>query len=53
VDEEQSARLDRLDNRVKVLEELAFELRGVLKLARPLMILAAASLGVDIMPLLA
>jgi len=53
VDEEQSARLDRLDNRVKVLEELAFELRGVLKLARPLMILAAASLGVDIIPLMA
>ena len=53
IDEAQDARLDRIDARVRALEELAYELRGVVKLARPLMLMAAASLGVDIMPLLA
>lgn len=52
-DEQQDARLDRLDARVKVLEELAFELRGIVKLVRPMLLIAAASLGVDIMPMLA
>lgn len=52
-DEQQDARLDRLDQRVRALEELAHELRGVVKLAKPIMLMAAASLGVDIMPLLA
>lgn len=52
VDNAQDARLDRLDARVRALEELAFELRGIIKLVRPMLILAAASLGVDIMPML-
>lgn len=52
VDDAQDARLDRLDQRVKALEELAFELRGVLKLAKPLLLLAGASLGLDLTQLL-
>lgn len=53
IDAAQDARLDRIDARVRALEELAHELRGIVKLARPLLFMAAASLGVDIMPLLA
>jgi hypothetical protein len=53
VDSQQDARLDRLDARVRALEELAHELRAVVKLAKPIMLMAAASLGVDIMPLIA
>ena len=52
VDEAQDARLDRIDARVRALEELAHELRGIVKLARPLLFMAAASLGVDIAPML-
>lgn len=52
VDEAQDARLDRIDARVRALEELAHELRGIVKLARPLLVMAAASLGVDILPML-
>ena len=51
-DEAQDARLDRIDARVRALEELAYELRGIVKLARPLLVMAAASLGVDILPML-
>lgn len=53
VDEEQSARMDRIDARLRAVEEVVVELRTLTKLARPIMLIAAAGLGIDIMPLLA
>jgi hypothetical protein len=47
------ARLDRLDSRLRAVEEVVIELRTLTKLAKPLLLVAAAGLGVDIMPLLA
>jgi hypothetical protein len=52
VDEAQDARLDRLDTRLRAVEEVVVELRTLTKLAKPIMLIAAAGLGVDIMPLL-
>lgn len=53
VDEAQDARLDRIDGRLRAVEEVVVELRTLTKLAKPILLVAAASLGVDIMPLLA
>lgn len=53
IDEAQDARLDRIDNRLRTVEEVVIELRAITKLVRPVMLLLAASLGIDIMPLLA
>jgi hypothetical protein len=53
VDDAQDARLDRLDARLRAVEEVVIELRALTKLARPALFVLAASLGVDVMPLLA
>ena len=52
VDEAQDARLDRIDNRLRAVEEVVVELRTLTKLARPVMLLVAASIGVDIAPMM-
>jgi len=52
-DSQQDARLDRLDNRLRQVEEVVIELRALTTLVRPLILLAAASLGIDIMPMVA
>jgi len=52
-DSQQDARLDRLDNRLRQVEEVVIELRALTKLVRPIILLAAASLGIDIMPMIA
>ena len=52
VDEAQNARLDRIDTRLRAVEEVVVELRTLTKLARPIMLIAAAGLGVDIAPML-
>lgn len=49
-DEAQDARLDRIDTRLRAVEELAVELKALAKLAKPLLLVAAASLGLDIAP---
>jgi len=51
VDEAQDARLDRIDTRLRAVEEVVVELRTLTKLARPILLLAAASLGVDVAPM--
>jgi len=51
-DSQQDARLDRLDNRLRQVEEVVIELRALTTLVRPLILLAAASLGFDIVPML-
>lgn len=51
VDEAQDARLDRLDSRLRAVEEVVVELRTLTKLAKPVLFLIAASLGVDIAPM--
>lgn len=50
IDEAQDARLDRIDNRLRKVEEAVIELNALAKLARPIIVLLAASLGVDIAP---
>jgi len=52
VDEAQDARLDRIDGRLRQVEEVVIELRTLTKLARPILLLVAASLGVDVAPML-
>ena len=52
VDEAQDARLDRIDGRLRAVEEVVVELRTLTKLAKPILLVAAASLGVDIAPML-
>lgn len=52
VDEQQDARLDRIDGRLRKVEETIVELNALAKLARPIIVLLAASLGVDIAPML-
>jgi len=52
VDGQQDARLDRLDSRLRAVEEVVVELRTLTKLARPILLIAGASLGVDIAPML-
>lgn len=53
VDDAQDARLDRIDQRLRAVEEVVIELKALTKLARPALMVLAASLGIDIMPLLA
>jgi len=52
VDGQQDARLDRLDSRLRAVEEVVIELKALTKLARPALLVLAASLGVDIAPML-
>lgn len=52
VDGQQDARLDRLDNRLRAVEEVVIELRAITKMVRPVLLLLAASLGVDVAPML-
>lgn len=52
VDKEQTARMDRIDSRLRVVEEVVIELKAMTKLARPVLFVLAASLGVDILPML-
>jgi hypothetical protein len=47
-DDAQDARLDRLDARLRVVEEVVVELRTLTKLAKPILLLVAASIGVDV-----
>ena len=51
IDEAQDARLDRIDTRLRAVEEMVVELRTLTKLAKPILLVAAASLGVDIAPM--
>ena len=51
-DEAQDARLDRIDARLRAVEELAVELRALAKLAKPILVVAGLSLGVDLEPML-
>ena len=43
-DDAQDARLDRLDARLRVVEEVVVELRTLTKLAKPILLLVAASI---------
>jgi hypothetical protein len=52
VDDAQDARLDRIDARLRAVEELAVELRVLSKMAKPVLLLLATSLGIDVLPLL-
>jgi hypothetical protein len=52
VDGQQDARLDRLDNRLRAVEEVVIELRAITKMVKPVLLLLAASLGVDVAPML-
>ena len=52
VDDAQDARLDRLDSRLRAVEEVVIELRAMTKMAKPILLLLAASLGVDVAPML-
>lgn len=52
VDGQQDARLDRLDNRLRAVEEVVIELRAITKMVRPVLLLLAASLGIDVAPML-
>lgn len=53
MDDAQDARLDRLDARLRAVEEVVIELRTLTKLAKPLLVVAAAGLGIDVLPMLA
>ena len=50
VDDAQDARLDRIDARLRAVEEVIVELRAITKLIRPIILIAAASLGLDVAP---
>jgi hypothetical protein len=52
VDDAQDARLDRLDTRLRAVEEVVIELKALTRLARPALLVLAASLGVDVAPML-
>lgn len=52
VDGQQDARLDRLDARLRAVEEVVVELRTLTKMVKPILLLLAASLGVDVGPML-
>lgn len=52
VDGQQDARLDRLDSRLRAVEEVVIELRAITKMVKPVLLLLAASLGVDVAPML-
>jgi len=49
-DDAQDARLDRIDGRLRVVEEVVVELKTLTKLAKPILLLVAASIGVDVAP---
>jgi hypothetical protein len=49
-DDAQDARLDRMDARLRSVEEVAVELRTLVKLAKPVLLLVAASIGIDVAP---
>ena len=51
IDEAQDARLDRIDGRLRAVEEVVVGLRALTKLARPILLLVAASIGVDVAPM--
>ncbi len=51
-DDAQDARLDRIDGRLRAVEEVVVELRTLTKLARPILLLVAASIGVDVAPMI-
>ena len=52
VDDAQDARLDRLDTRLRAVEEVVIELRALTKMVKPILLMLAASLGVDVAPML-
>lgn len=52
-DSYQDRAIEDLQGRMRAVEEVVVELRTLTKLAKPIMLIAAAGLGVDIMPLLA
>ena len=52
VDGQQDARLDRLDTRLRAVEEVVVELRAITKMVKPLLLLLGASLGIDVLPML-
>jgi hypothetical protein len=52
VDGLQNDRLDRLDGRLRAVEEVVIELRTITKMVKPVLLLLAASLGVDVAPML-
>ena len=52
VDDAQDARLDRLDSRLRAVEEVVIELKTLTKMVKPILLLLAASLGVDVAPLM-
>jgi len=52
VDDAQDARLDRIDSRLRAVEEVVVELRLLTKMAKPIVLLLAASLGIDLAPMI-
>jgi len=52
VDDAQDARLDRIDTRLRAVEEVVVELRLLTKMAKPIVLLLAASLGIDVAPMI-
>ena len=50
VDDAQDARLDRIDSRLRAVEEVIVELKTITKLVKPIILISAASLGIDVMP---
>lgn len=52
VDDAQDARLDRIDQRLRSVEEVVVELQTLTKMAKPIVLLLGASLGIDIAPML-
>jgi len=51
VDDAQDARLDRIDSRLRAVEEVVVELRLLTKIAKPIVLLLATSLGLDVAPM--
>jgi hypothetical protein len=51
MDDAQNDRMDRLDLRLRAVEEVVIELRTLSKLVKPIIFMAAAGLGIDIMPM--
>jgi len=52
VDDAQDARLDRIDARLRAVEEMVVELQTLTKMAKPIVLLLGASLGIDIAPII-
>ena len=51
VDDAQDARLDRIDQRLRAVEEVVVELKLLTKMAKPIVLLLATSLGIDLAPM--